>query len=119
MFARQYGLRYRLKNLTSAPRTRTQQVTRRLLGVGVRSTEAGHPDREHSPLPEDVAQRAAEQDQRTERQQVRVADPLLTGQASAEAALNRRQRDAYDTAVENRDAGPENRRYQCQALARR
>ena len=33
----------RAKNLTSAPRTRTQQVTRRLLGVGVRSTEAGHP----------------------------------------------------------------------------
>ena len=82
-------------------------------------TEAGHPDREHPPLPEDVAQRAAEQDQRTERQQVRIAHPLLTGQAPAEAALDRRQGHAHDTAVENRDAGPENRRYQRQALARR
>ncbi len=27
----------RAKNLTSAPRTRTEQVTRRLLGVGVRA----------------------------------------------------------------------------------
>ena len=33
----------RAKNLTSAPRTRTEQVTRRLLGVGVRTTDAGHP----------------------------------------------------------------------------
>jgi hypothetical protein len=32
----------RAKNLTSAPRTRTEQVTRRLLGVGVRTAEAGH-----------------------------------------------------------------------------
>ena len=31
----------RAKNLTSAPRTRTEQVTRRLIGVGVR-TGAGH-----------------------------------------------------------------------------
>ncbi len=33
----------RAKNLTSAPRTRTEQATRRLLGVGVRTTGAGHP----------------------------------------------------------------------------
>ncbi len=32
----------RAKNLTSAPRTRTEEVTRRLLGVGVRATEAEH-----------------------------------------------------------------------------
>jgi hypothetical protein len=32
----------RAKNLTSAPRTRTEQVTRRLLGVGVRTPETGH-----------------------------------------------------------------------------
>jgi len=30
----------RAKNLTSAPRTRTEQVTRRLLGVGVRTSGA-------------------------------------------------------------------------------
>ena len=51
-----------------------------------RGAEAAHAEREHPPLPEDVAQRAAEQDQRAERQQVRVADPLLTGQPPAEAA---------------------------------
>jgi hypothetical protein len=33
----------RAKNLTSAPRTRTEQVTRRLIGVGVRTAEAGDP----------------------------------------------------------------------------
>ena len=32
----------RAKNLTHAPRSRTEQVTRRLLGVGVRTTGAGH-----------------------------------------------------------------------------
>ena len=31
----------RAKNLTRAPRTRTEQVTRRLLGVGVRTGDAG------------------------------------------------------------------------------
>ncbi len=30
----------RAKNLTRAPRTRTEHLTRRLLGVGVRTTEA-------------------------------------------------------------------------------
>ena len=33
----------RAKNLTRAPRTRTEQVTRRLLGVGVRTHDAGTP----------------------------------------------------------------------------
>jgi hypothetical protein len=33
----------RAKNLTSAPRTRTEHLTRRLLGVGVRTAEPGHP----------------------------------------------------------------------------
>ena len=32
----------RAKNLTRAPRSRTEQVTRRLLGVGIRTTGAGH-----------------------------------------------------------------------------
>ena len=33
----------RAKNLTGAPRTRAEQVTRRLLGVGVRTGDAGTP----------------------------------------------------------------------------
>lgn len=32
----------RAKNLTSAPRTRTEAATRRLLGVGIRTTQASH-----------------------------------------------------------------------------
>jgi hypothetical protein len=32
----------RAKNLTRAPRSRTEQVTRRLLGVGVRTTGVDH-----------------------------------------------------------------------------
>jgi hypothetical protein len=32
----------RAKNLTSAPRTRTEAATRRLLGVGIRTAEPGH-----------------------------------------------------------------------------
>ena len=32
----------RAKNLTRGPRSRTEQVTRRLLGVGVRTTGADH-----------------------------------------------------------------------------
>jgi len=32
----------RAKNLTGIPRTGTEAVTRRLLGVGVRTTDAGH-----------------------------------------------------------------------------
>jgi hypothetical protein len=40
----------RAKNLTSSPRTGTEAVTRRLLGVGVRNAEAGHgQDREPWP----------------------------------------------------------------------
>ena len=31
----------RAKNLTRAPRTRTEHLTRRLLGVGVRTSQAG------------------------------------------------------------------------------
>jgi hypothetical protein len=46
----------RAKNLTSAPRTRTEEITRRLLGVGVRTAEAGHaeampPGTPSSPFP--------------------------------------------------------------------
>ena len=41
----------RAKNLTSAPRTRTEQVTRRLLGVGVRTDEPARGDAARTPRP--------------------------------------------------------------------
>jgi hypothetical protein len=39
----------RAKNLTSAPRSRTEKATRRLLGVGVRATAASDADAQPSP----------------------------------------------------------------------
>ena len=72
--------------------------------------EAADAEREHAPLAVEVAERAADQDQRAERQQVAVDDPLLPGEAAAEPALDRRQRDVDDGAVEQRDARAEDRR---------
>ena len=39
--------------------------------------EADDPDQEHAPRPEEVAEGAADEEERAERQQVRVHDPLL------------------------------------------
>ena len=46
--------------------------------------ERGDAEREDAPLAVDVAERAADQDQRAEREQVGVRDPLLRRQAAAE-----------------------------------
>ncbi len=81
--------------------------------------EARHADREHLPLAEQVAERPADQDQRAERQQIAVDDPLLRGQPTAERPLDRRQRDVDDRAVEQRDARAEDARHQCDPLDRR
>src|SRR5207247_3843591 len=65
--------------------------------------------REHAPLAVDVAQRAADQDQRAQRQEIGVRHPLLSRQAAAEVALDRRQRHVHDRPVDRGDAGTENR----------
>ena len=52
--------------------------------------EPGDPQREHSPLPEHVAQRAADQQEGAERDEVGVGGPLLAGQPAAEVFLDRR-----------------------------
>ena len=65
--------------------------------------EAGHADGEDPPLAVEVAERAADEDQRAEREQVGVGDPLLAREAAAEVALDGRQRDVDRGRVERRD----------------
>ena len=57
--------------------------------------EATTPRREDPPLAVEVAERATDQDQRAEREQIGVGDPLLPGEAAAEVALDGRQRDVH------------------------
>ena len=79
--------------------------------------EAGDAEREDPPLAVEVAERAADEDERAEREQVGVGDPLLAGQAAAEVALDGRQRDVDHRRVERRDERAEDRGQQRQALA--
>ena len=73
--------------------------------------------REDPPLAVDVAERAADEDERAEREQVGVGDPLLAGQAAAEVALDGRQRDVDRGRVEPRHERPQDRGQQREALA--
>ena len=73
--------------------------------------------REDPPLAVEVAERAADEDQRAEREQVGVGDPLLAGQAAAEVALDRRQRDVDHRRVEPRHERAQDRGQQREALA--
>src|SRR5918992_517243 len=68
------------------------------------------------PPPEDVAERSADQDQRAEREQVRLDDPLLLGQAAVEVLADRRECDVDDRAVEEHDARAEDRGEQREPL---
>ena len=66
---------------------------------------------------EEVAERAADEDQRAEREQVGVDDPLLEREAAAEVALDRRQRDVDDRRVDEHDRRPEDAGDERQPLA--
>ena len=57
------------------------------------SAEPGNANQEHALLTEYISKRAADQQQRPERQQVRVRHPLLARQTATEVASNRGQRD--------------------------
>ena len=48
--------------------------------------ERRHADREDAERAEDVAERAADEDQRAQRQEIGVDDPLLRGEPAAEVA---------------------------------
>ena len=78
----------RLEGTSSAPADALQRA-RHDQRHGVRrdraqrrgDAEADQPPDEHAPAAEDVAERAADQDQRAEREQVGLDDPLLLGEA--------------------------------------
>ena len=92
-----------------------------MLGATAHSTEtsaeAADADREHAPLAEEVAERAADQDQRAEREQVGVRDPLLPGEAAAQVLADGRQSDVDRGRVQARDERPHDRREQRELLA--
>ena len=69
--------------------------------------EAGDED---PPAAEAIAERAAEQQERGERDEVRVDRPLQTRDVGLQVAADRRQRDVDDRAVEERDARAEHGR---------
>ena len=79
--------------------------------------EARDAEREDPPLAVEVAERAADEDQRAEREQVGVGDPLLAGEAAAEVALDGGQRDVDRRCVEPRHERAQDRGQQRQALA--
>ena len=78
--------------------------------------ERGDPEHEHAPLAVDVAERAADQDQRAEREHVGVRDPLLRLEPAAEVVLDRGERDVDDRPVDRGDARAEDRGDERRAL---
>ena len=80
--------------------------------------EACHPEREHTALAEDVAQRAADQQQRAERQQVGVRVHCWPASPPPRSCLDRGQGHVDHGRVDRDDGRPENRCDENQALAR-
>ena len=86
------------------------------LGVGRQSAERGgrgepdHPDHEDPPPAEAVPERATEQDQARQRQQIAVRHPLELGEGRLEVLADRPQRDVDDRPVEERHPRAEDRR---------
>ena len=79
-----------------------------------RAEEAGgredrEPGQEHPPPPVVIPERAADQHQRAQRQQVGVDDPLCASRADIEGRLHLRQRDVDDGAYDEDQARPQHR----------
>ncbi len=81
--------------------------------------ERGDARREDATLAVDVAERAADQDQRPQREQIGVRHPLLRREAAAEVALDRGQGDVDDRAVDRGHRRSEDRGEQRQPLSPR
>ena len=103
--------------VSSAPNTPCSArpaISTSIVGASAQSIETdaepADADREHAPLAVEVAERARDEDQRAERQQVRVRHPLLAGEPAAEVLADRRQRDVDDRRVEARDERAHDRR---------
>ena len=97
--------------VSSAPNTpcsaagEDQQLDRRRERAQQRGdAEPGDADREHAPLAVQVGERAGDEDQRREREQVGVRHPLLAGEPAAEVVGDGRQRDVDGRGVDCHDA---------------
>ena len=96
----------------------------KLRGRGDRAQRRGHaeadqPGDEDPAAPEVVTERPADQDQRTEREQVGLDDPLLGRQAGVQVLADGRERDVDHGPVEEDDGRAEDGGYEGRALATR
>ena len=66
-----------------------------------REREQRHPAEEHSPVAEQVAEPAAEEQEAAEREEVRVHDPRERRLGKAQVLADRRQRHVHDRRVEH------------------
>jgi len=73
------------------------------------------PRGEEAPATQTIAERAAHEHERGEKQRVRLDDPLREVHGDAELPLHHWQRDIDDSAVEKRHARPEYRHHQSPA----
>src|SRR5262249_54014115 len=94
----------------------------RALVPGERAEDGGdgerdHADREDPPLPEEVAERPSDQDQRAQREEGGVGDPLLQREPAAEVVLDRGQGHVDDRRGDENDRRPEDAADEHQALA--
>ena len=74
--------------------------------------EPGDAEPEDPRLAKDVPERPAHEDQRAQREQIGVDDPLLGRKSAAQIVLNRRQSDVHDRSVDEDDRGAQDRRNQ-------
>jgi len=79
--------------------------------------EDGDPEEEHAPVPVEVTETAAQEQEATEREEVGVHDPRQGGLREAEIVANRRQGDVHDRAVEDDHDVPEAKHVQRQPAA--
>ena len=102
----------RAADALQGPARDEQRKVRRRPAQQRRHREPHHADHEHAAAPEPVAQRAAEQDQRGQRQGVGVDGPLQAAEARAEVRADPLQRHVDDGAVEHDHARAEHGREQ-------
>ena len=89
------------------PRADEQWRCRRDAAQERRAAEADEPDEKHLATPEEVAERSADDEQRSEREQVAGQHPLQVGEVGVQVLGDRRQRRVDDRAVEEGDTRPE------------
>jgi hypothetical protein len=81
-------------------------------------SKADHADHHHPTPPEHVAELATEGEQRRQRQQIPVDDPLRAGRRQRQVLLQVRDRDRHDRLIDERHRDREHHRRQHQALVR-